>query len=210
MNTAIEVILSRRSTRLFESIEISDKAVNSILECARWAPSGLNQQPWRFVVIRNKKNIEAFVAVIENCFRSYRDSFPQKKTVLKRLDNYRKYISITSASMLICVLGKPYESYLAKLAKDSGVSVGMRQQNVDSGQLSIGGAIQNILIAVESLGLGACWMTGPLIFQKDLEQFLGVRQPWNLVSIVPIGGKQIFFKRKRTRLPLEEVCVFWD
>jgi len=29
-----------------------------ILECARWAPSGENAQPWRFIVVRDKEGKE--------------------------------------------------------------------------------------------------------------------------------------------------------
>ena len=33
----------------------SEEEVNKILESGRWAPSGLNNQPWRFLVVRDKK-----------------------------------------------------------------------------------------------------------------------------------------------------------
>lgn len=48
----IETIKSRRSVRGFTDENVSDEAITSILEAGRWAPSGLNNQPWRFIVVR--------------------------------------------------------------------------------------------------------------------------------------------------------------
>jgi nitroreductase len=32
---------------------VGDETVTSIIDAGRWAPSGLNNQPWRFIVVRN-------------------------------------------------------------------------------------------------------------------------------------------------------------
>lgn len=49
----IEAIKTRRSVREFTDENVGDEAITSILEAGRWAPSGLNNQPWRFIVVRN-------------------------------------------------------------------------------------------------------------------------------------------------------------
>jgi len=49
------VIRNRRSVREFLDGEISKEEIDKILEAGRWAPSGLNNQPWRFSVLRDKK-----------------------------------------------------------------------------------------------------------------------------------------------------------
>ena len=47
----IDIIKTRRSIRKFTSVPISEEMVEKVLEAGRWAPSGLNNQPWRFAVI---------------------------------------------------------------------------------------------------------------------------------------------------------------
>ena len=47
-----------------------------------------------------------------------------------------------------------------------------------------------ILLAAESLGLGACYMTGPLIAGKDLNGILGLRDNFLPGAIIPVGHKQ--------------------
>lgn len=49
----LETIKSRRSIRKFKNIQVPEELLEKILEAGRWAPSGLNNQPWRFAVIRD-------------------------------------------------------------------------------------------------------------------------------------------------------------
>ena len=51
----LEFLKSRRSIRKYSDEPVSDGAVEMLLEAARWAPSGTNNQPWRFVVVRDQK-----------------------------------------------------------------------------------------------------------------------------------------------------------
>ncbi|MDD5111578.1 MAG: nitroreductase family protein [Candidatus Altiarchaeota archaeon] len=48
-----KAIEERRSVREFTSDNVPDKDVRSILDAGRWAPSGLNNQPWKFKIIRD-------------------------------------------------------------------------------------------------------------------------------------------------------------
>jgi len=50
----LDLIRSRRSIRKYKRQAVSDLLINEILEAGRWAPSGMNNQPWRFVVIKDK------------------------------------------------------------------------------------------------------------------------------------------------------------
>lgn len=54
-----DVIKSRTSIRNYISKEVEDEKIKYILECARWAPSWVNKQCWRFIVVRNKETIKA-------------------------------------------------------------------------------------------------------------------------------------------------------
>ena len=49
----LELIKTRRSVRKFSDRPVDDELVDMILEAGRWAPSGTNNQPWRFVVVRD-------------------------------------------------------------------------------------------------------------------------------------------------------------
>ena len=46
-------IKSRRSIRKFSNAPVPEDLVEKVLDAGRWAPSGLNNQPWRFAIIRD-------------------------------------------------------------------------------------------------------------------------------------------------------------
>jgi len=51
----LEEIRTRRSIRRFTNDEVDDKTIDLIIEMGTWAPSGLNNQPWKFVVVREQQ-----------------------------------------------------------------------------------------------------------------------------------------------------------
>jgi nitroreductase len=49
----LEAIYKRRSIREYTDAEISSQQLHEIIRAGMWAPSGMNNQPWRFVIIQN-------------------------------------------------------------------------------------------------------------------------------------------------------------
>ena len=49
-----KTIKERRSVRSFTRKKVDDETIDAILDAGRWAPSGLNNQPWRFAVVTDK------------------------------------------------------------------------------------------------------------------------------------------------------------
>jgi len=54
----LDAIKTRRSAREFTDKKVSKETIEQILEAGRWAPSGMNNQPWRFIVVSDKKTKE--------------------------------------------------------------------------------------------------------------------------------------------------------
>ncbi|MCJ7634046.1 nitroreductase family protein [Candidatus Bathyarchaeota archaeon] len=52
----MDVVQKRRSIRKYRSEKILNGKLTNILEAARIAPSGLNRQSWKFIVVRDKEN----------------------------------------------------------------------------------------------------------------------------------------------------------
>ena len=59
-------IKSRRSIRRFQDRPVPQEMINEILESAQWSPSAHNNQPWRVVVVRSKKEINE-LAELSGC-----------------------------------------------------------------------------------------------------------------------------------------------
>ncbi len=58
----LDAISQRWSPRAFSDKAISNNDLNKLFEAARWAPSGFNLQPWRFIVC--KQGTSAFDKLI--------------------------------------------------------------------------------------------------------------------------------------------------
>lgn len=53
MNETMKTILSRRSIRNYKKDQIKNEELQVILEAGKFAPSGMNKQPWHFTVVQN-------------------------------------------------------------------------------------------------------------------------------------------------------------
>ena len=51
----LKLIKKRRSVRKFKKKAVPLKIIKEILESGRWAPSGLNNQPWKFMVLEGEE-----------------------------------------------------------------------------------------------------------------------------------------------------------
>jgi len=47
----LKIIKTRRTVRKFKHKDVGKEIVDEVLEAGRWAPSGLNNQPWKFMVL---------------------------------------------------------------------------------------------------------------------------------------------------------------
>jgi nitroreductase len=110
-NLVIEAIHERRSVREFEAKDVPDELIEKLLTAGTWAPSGLNNQPWRFTVVKDKS----------------------KKEELAELTHYGHIIK--GAPVCICVFLDAEASY--DRTKDV-MAIGACNQNILLGAHSLG------------------------------------------------------------------------
>ncbi|MFC1709590.1 nitroreductase family protein [Candidatus Omnitrophota bacterium] len=102
------LIKRRRSIRSFLDKPIENSKLKKILKAGQWAPSGLNNQPWRFVVVKNK-------AAQDNISQFTEYSYIIKRAsclILVFLDNKNSYnlvkdvqaVGACIENMLLCAL----------------------------------------------------------------------------------------------------------
>ncbi len=145
-NPVIEAIRTRRSVRQFTREPVSDEALNQILESAVWAPSGKNNQPWKFSVIRNPVVKEALAALTHS--GSIIRGAPICIGVF--LDHSRVYD---------------------------------RTKDIQA----MGACIQNMLLAIHSMGLGGVWLGEILKNKEKAGELLGAGKDLELMAVVAFG-----------------------
>jgi nitroreductase len=58
MKNVIEVLQTRRSIRTYAERPVERAIIEEIIDCARLAPTAMNDQPWDFVVLRGKEDLQ--------------------------------------------------------------------------------------------------------------------------------------------------------
>ena len=159
-----EAIKSRRSVREFTDEAVSDAEIEQILEAARWAPSGLNNQAWRFVIVRDEET----------------------KKALAELTHYGKTI-LNSAVEIVVFLDR---NSMYDYTKDTQ---------------SIGACIQNMLLVIHSIGLGAVWLGEILKNREKVNELLGAPESYELMAVIA-AGKPIEKERSSGRMELSELA----
>jgi len=74
------LIAGRRSIRAFASTSVEPETLASLMEAARWAPSSMNEQPWRFIVAK-KENKPDFDRLL-GCLVEFNVQWAQHAPVL--------------------------------------------------------------------------------------------------------------------------------
>ena len=130
-NTVLEVIKSRRSIRKYLPKQIKVGELRAILEAGAYAPSAHNDQSWHFTVIRSKELID-------------RISEKSKERMAAEKPGWVKSMGLNEAFHVL---------YNAPAV----VVVSMRKGAI-SPLVDCSAAIQNMLLAAESLDIGSCWI----------------------------------------------------
>lgn len=198
----MKIIQDRRSIREYSSEPVSETDLDQILEAARHAPSGENAQPWRFIVVRNGQTRQLLGAIagggsgrrftaefvtkkMQERFTSLEDE-AKKKAAFEKLTSGQVSAFLADAPVLIVVIGRkdvwdlPYDA---------------------------SAAIQNILLMVTALNLGACWVIAPCIDIRDelkIKALLDIPEGFKAVSIISIGHPTRPH-RPRPRLTINEL-----
>ena len=159
--SALDIIMSRTSIRAFTGDPVSKEQLETILKAGMAAPSAMNVQPWRFVVVTDKDKI---AQVFGSGFRG--EMFTQAGAVI---------VVCGQTTMMRKPFGQP----------DAPEE---EQPNIFWYE-DCSAATENILLAVKALGLGAVWTAGYPAEERiaPIAEALGIPEGVVPLSIIPIG-----------------------
>jgi nitroreductase len=175
MNDTLSVIAKRRAVRNYEPRPVPKNIIKKIIEAANQAPSGMNSQPWRFVVVTDKrfhkKLTKTAIPKSKKVLRSLKKTIPERyDAIMKRYDELEDPIYY-SAPVIIFVMGTS-----------------------SFADLSCPLACQNIMLAARSLGLGSCWVHfGSFVTDdKAIKKRLGLTKGEKIFGPIVVGYPKNF------------------
>lgn len=198
-----EAIRKRKSIRSFEKDKVSVQELNDILEAGTFAPSAKNRQPWFFYIINDEYTQKTFIqqlnAGMQKLLQKYAHSNIQRPDIKNAFSSLK---SMEQASVIILVsCQKKYSKVFEDNVKWDLHALDIEVTDI----LSIGAAIQNILLKATELGYGTLWICDIFYAYPQLVDFLQTKEA--IVSAVCLG-KPAECPLKRTRLPLNAVSTF--
>ena len=173
----LKAIKERRSFRKFTNQPVERALLEKIIKNAMWAPSGMNTQPWKFMVLEGKSK-EELIAIsnkaIDQLDKRMKELFGEKMRTFIR--GYFKDLGGAPSVVVVLTAAHDQDVYLL------------------SSYESTAAAIQNFCLLAHEAGLSTCWMTGQIWVEKEILEFLGMSQGYRLAAIVPIGynGQDVY------------------
>jgi nitroreductase len=201
-DATMKAIQDRRSVRDFTPDPVSDHDLDLILEAARQAPSGENAQPWRFIVVKDEATRKKMGAIAGGgSGRRFTAEFVTKKM-------QERFANLQDEAKRQAAFQKLTSGQVSTFMADAPVNlVVCGKKDVWDMPYDTSAAIENILLMVTGLGLGACWVIAPCIDIRDEERIkdlLGIPEGYKAVSILSIGH-QTRAHKPRPRLPINEL-----
>ncbi len=182
----LELLKKRRSTRKFRPDPIPEKALEKILEAARWAMSGANAQPWEFIVVKNQQTKDGIArAVFEQ--RKIEYSVEQTRVEDLRHNGFLHPPDVpdfSEAPVLIVVCGDKRTLMATVLSHNF---IGGEGATGAPYLKNMANATHNMQLAAAALGLGSGWISVASSSEKLIKGLLGVPDVLDVHTIVPIG-----------------------
>ena len=171
-------IRSRRSIRGLVGPALDPEQVEHLVALACTAPAPHHTRPWRFAEVSPERRSDLATAMGE-AWRAdmEHDGVPvaQQEKALRRT---RRQIESAPTLLLGCLVADGLRVY-----EDD------RRARAEWGlaQHSFGAALQNVLLAASTSGLGAFWISAPLYAQDAVRSALDLDASWQPQAFVALG-----------------------
>lgn len=171
-----DIILHRRDVRgnNFLAKKLKKKELRSIINAGIHAPSVGFSQPWKFVVIEDKKMKSKVYNEFHIAYESSKEYFKDRK-----LYNHLKLEGIKEAPVNIAVFyKKPTKQILGQTS------------NKKMGEYSVVCAIENMWLMARSLNIGMGWVS--ILKHKKVQKLLDVNKEYKMVGYLCVGYTKQF------------------
>lgn len=192
----LRLIKNRKSIRKYKNKSIPKNIVDKILEAGIWGPSVpsfLRIQPWKFVVVKDKKVIKGMADILL-------EKSSMSPSVVSLLLKTASSI-VAGASFVIVVYNsgdveKMKEKYKEAFAYFSEI--------LPKAELcAISAAIQNMVLTAAAQGIGSCWLDMPLFCEDEVNNLLD--ETLRMAAVVSFGFPAEIGKRAQRKAPSESV-----
>lgn len=167
MENIRKLIQGRRSCRAYSDQPLTRQEIEEMLSAAVWAPSGSNQQPWRFAVVQDSATLKRYSDLCKKTLLVELESAPYLEQYGGMLRN-PEFNIFYNAQTLVIVYGAASSFWRV----------------YDCTMVAY-----NLMLLAEEDGLGSCWIGfAHRIFDMDaVKEELNVPEDYSLVAPIILG-----------------------
>jgi len=194
-----EIIETTGTCRFYRPDAVPDDVLRRVLDAARYAPTGGNRQPVRFVVVRDperKRQLkELYLPIwswyVDNVYRAAGQSLPG---LLARADHFAQHLDEVPVLLVVCAVEGDIMATDRHLGRMSVV-----------GGASVYPAVQNVLLKARDEGLGTALTTLLCREEASVKALLRIPDGLLTAAMVALGYPARPFPKRLARRPLAEM-----
>lgn len=174
-----ELLRNRRSVRAFLDEVVSREVLDELITAASLAPAPHHSRPWRFVVIDTDEAKRTLaVAMARRWERDLEADGMDAHRISELTNASRARLEAAPALIVGCTTHDGLDHYPDE-----------RRQAAEEGMalLSLGAAVQNLMLAATEAGLASCWVAAPIFCPDEARRSLALADSWLPQALVMIG-----------------------
>jgi coenzyme F420-0:L-glutamate ligase/coenzyme F420-1:gamma-L-glutamate ligase len=194
-------IEARRSIRAFRSEPVARHELDRLVESACLAPAPHHSRPWRWVVVDTPA---AKVSLARGMGARWRADLSGDGVAVARIDELveASHAKLTGAPALVlgCLTWEGLDRYpdAARQRAEWGMAL-----------LSLGAAVENLMLAATDAGLASCWVAAPIFCPEEARDALSLPPSWLPHALVLVGRPDPSYEaRPRPPVPLDDLRAF--
>ena len=164
----LALFAKRQSVRRYKADPVPEEHLRRILDAARRAPTSGNQQPWKFLVIRDRAKIERMQARCMELSEARLKNLPAADAEARRQTMRKAMAGYFSAPVYVVVLTDSQSMYPTYNHHDGPLAAGY------------------LMLAARALGYGTVYITDS-IPEAVTREVLGIPERYQRVCITPVG-----------------------
>jgi coenzyme F420-0:L-glutamate ligase/coenzyme F420-1:gamma-L-glutamate ligase len=189
---------ARRSIRAFTTESVDQAALDRLVEAACLAPAPHHSRPWRFVTV---VTAEAKESLAGGMGKRWRRDLLADGLDPTRVDELvtASLVKLTGAPALVvgCLTWHGLDRYpdTARQRAEWGMAL-----------LSLGAAIENLMLSAADAGLASCWVAAPIFCPKEARDALALDIEWLPHALVLVGHPDpSYTPRERPVVPIDDL-----
>lgn len=186
----IDCINNKRSVRVYKEQAISEKTLDELIVLGTKASTGSGMEPWGFVIINNKEEIDIWSEKIKKYLLDNLDEYSYLHQYESWLKN-PKFSVFNHASTLLVIYGNT-ESHWFKYDCTLAAS--------------------NIMLAAHAQGIGTCWIgfAEYILNTKEFKKQYNIPENYELVCPMTLGYMKIDDSHKALKPPTRKAPIIFN